>query len=791
MKRAILVGLVAMGAASAFGRMVTDFTDGWSFAREGESFAPVAIPHDWAIAGPFIPDGEGSTGKLPWKGRGTYRKTIVLGAKPKGRFFLDFDGVMARATVFVNGQPCGRGEYGYLGFRADATPYLMAGTNTVEVKCDTMALKSRWYPGGGMYRKVVQVETDPVRLDESSLRVETTDVLRKVAQMKVAFSVQNEQLTAATGTVNVALSDPKGQVVARIATRFMSDPFRPCAAEVAFPVENPRLWEMQPNAALYTLTLTLDADGSHDELTRKVGFREFRFDANEGFILNGRRIQLKGVDLHADLGPLGMAFDVGAARRQLEIMREMGANALRTSHNPPAPEVLDLCDEMGIFVWDECFDKWNATCGRGDIPLEEFVERQLRSFVRRDRIHPCVFAWSIGNEISPGKATPPGQEDWAGPIALGTTAERCARFRQVVREEDATRAVAIGSCFPDAALRGDYVALDLTGWNYRGMYNQVKAAYPNQPLLYSESASALSEFGFYADRTPTNKTDYAQGMKRVDSMDLNAAQWSDIPDREFFRMERDRFCCGEFVWTGIDYLGEPTPYADSRSSYFGICDLLGFPKDRYYLYRSHWRPEAFTLHIAPSHWNFGAKGARRMPVYVYTSAAEAELFLNGRSLGRRRKNPSAGSLDDYYSVMPRYRLMWEDVAYEPGELKTVAYDATGKVLGEKVIRTAGAPVRVVLSPEKRYGTFCAVQVSLADARGNFVPNDDRRISFSAKGCEILAVGNSDPRGYDSFKDVKSHSLKFGRAGVYMRVKPGETANLEAYAEGLASASADF
>lgn len=313
MKRAILVGLVAMGAASAFGRMVTDFTDGWSFAREGESFAPVAIPHDWAIAGPFIPDGEGSTGKLPWKGRGTYRKTIVLGAKPKGRFFLDFDGVMARATVFVNGQPCGRGEYGYLGFRADATPYLMAGTNTVEVKCDTMALKSRWYPGGGMYRKVVQVETDPVRLDESSLRVETTDVLRKVAQMKVAFSVQNEQLTAATGTVNVALSDPKGQVVARIATRFMSDPFRPCAAEVAFPVENPRLWEMQPNAALYTITLTLDADGSHDELTRKVGFREFRFDANEGFILNGRRIQLKGVDLHADLGPLGMAFDVGAA----------------------------------------------------------------------------------------------------------------------------------------------------------------------------------------------------------------------------------------------------------------------------------------------------------------------------------------------------------------------------------------------------------------------------------------------------------------------------------------------
>ena len=791
MKKSILVGLVALGAASVFGRTVTDFTDGWSFAREGAAFAPVAIPHDWAIAGPFIPDGEGSTGKLPWKGRGTYRKTIVLDSKPKGQFFLDFDGVMARATVFVNGQPCGRGEYGYLGFRADATAYLMEGTNTIEVTCDTMDLKSRWYPGGGMYRKVVQVETDPVRLDESSLRVETTDVLTGAAKVKVSLNVFNAQLSAATGTVFVALLAPDGVAAALDVVPFAAESYAAKDVELALSVANPQLWEMQPNAALYTLSLVLEAEGSSDELTRRIGFREFKFDANEGFILNGRRVQLKGVDLHADLGPLGMAFDAGAARRQLEIMQEMGANALRTSHNPPAPEVLDMCDEMGIFVWDECFDKWNATCGRGDVPLEEFVERQLRALVRRDRVHPCVFAWSIGNEISPGKATPPGQEDWAGPIALGTTAARCARFRQVVREEDATRAVAIGSCFPNAGVRGDYAALDLTGWNYRGMYDQVKAAYPNQPLLYSESASAVSEFGFYADRTPTNTTDYAQAVKRVDSMDLNASAWSDIPDREFFRMERDRFCAGEFVWTGIDYLGEPTPYADSRSSYFGICDLLAFPKDRYYLYRSYWRPEAFTLHIAPSHWNFDASGARQMPVYVYTSAAEAELFLNGRSLGRRRKDPSAGSLDDYYSVMPRYRLIWDNVAYEPGELKAVAYDAAGKVLGEKVIRTAGEPVKVVLTPEKRYGTFCAVKVTLADAQGNFVPNDDRRISFTAKGCEILAVGNSDPRGYDSFKKTDSHPLKFGRAGVFLRVRPGETAHLEARADGLAAAVAEF
>ncbi len=791
MKKVCIVGIGILGVVAAFGRTVTDFTDGWSFAKEGEAFAPVAIPHDWAIAGPFIPNGQGSTGKLPWKGRGAYRKTIVLDETPKGRVFLDFDGVMTRATVFVNSQPCGRGEYGYLGFRADATPYLMKGTNTIEVKCDTMNLASRWYPGAGMYRKVVKVETDSVRIDDYSIRVETADVMTEEARMTVKLDVRNAQLKAATGIVRAVLADPDGKVVSRDAADFNVPSYGTGAAEMTLFVKNPKLWEMQPNAALYTLTLELAADGASDELTRKVGFREFRFDADEGFFLNGRRIQLKGVDLHSDLGPLGMAFDAGAMRRQLEIMLDMGVNALRTSHNPPAPEVLDLCDEMGIFVWDECFDKWNATCGRGDIPLEEFVERQLRALVRRDRLHPCVFVWSIGNEISPGEATPPGQETWAGAVALGTTAERCARFRRVMLDEDSTRPVGIGSCFPEAVERGDYDALEISGWNYRGMYDRAKKACPKQALLYTESASALSEFGFYADRLATNKTDYAQDVKRVDSMDRNAAGWSDIADREFFRMERDRYCAGEFVWTGIDYLGEPTPYADSRSSYFGICDLLGFPKDRFYLYRAYWNPGAFTLHIAPSHWNFAKRANAALPVYVYTSADEAELFLNGRSLGRRRKNPTAGNLDDYYSVLPRYRLIWESVAWEPGELKAVAYGKNGETLGEKVIRTAGEPVKVVLSPEKRYGTFCAVQVTLADKDGNFVPNDDRRISFAAEGCEILAVGNSDPRGYDSFKKTDSHPLKFGRAGVFVRVKPGEKARLEARAEGLDPAVVEF
>ena len=794
-KTTVAVALV-LCAVLANARTRESFNDGWEFAREGEAFAPVRVPHDWAIAGPFNPKEAGHTGKLPWRGRGVYRKSLVLAENPTGRVFLDFDGVMAHGTVFVNGVACGRGRYGYLGFRADATPYLMAGTNAVEVKCDTLdGFASRWYPGAGMYRNTWIVRTDNLYIDDESLRIETERVGTNW-MVTVSGKVVSRRLRETPFAV-CAWSVPK------LGSGDISHDLRvPGFGEksfcLRFSVPNPRLWEMTDPAFLYTLHVGLEGVGDEfgdlqDELTRQIGFREFRFDPDEGFILNGKRVQLKGVDLHSDLGPLGMAFDAGAMRRQLAIMRDMGANALRTSHNCPAPEVLDLCDEMGIFVWNECFDKWNDTCGRGDEPLEEFVPRILQAWVRRDRTHPCVFAWSIGNEIPAGCATPPGQEDWAGLPSLGTSAERCARFANVVRDEDRTRPVAIGSCFPEAGLRGDYEHLDLSGWNYREMYAQVKAKYPGKPVLYSESASAFSEYGFYAASLPTNKTDYAWNGFHVDSYDYNSAKWSDIPDREFFRMERDRYCAGEFVWTGIDYLGEPSPYAGSgekasRSSYFGICDLCALPKDRFYLYRSHWNKDAFTLHIVPHHWNFPEKAGKTMPVFVYTSADEVELFVNGKSMGRRRKDPKAGDLDDYYSVLPRYRLMWMDVPYEAGEVKAVAYGKDGKALGTQVLRTAGKPVRIVLEKECTYGDLCVVRVTLADKDGNFVPNDNRRIGFAAESCEIAAVGNSDPRGMDSFKDTSSHPLCFGRAAVYLRLGgTGRGAKLRAFAESLDSA----
>ena len=803
------VAAILLPLSSSAARTVEDFNGGWEFSRDRVEWRAVDVPHDWAIEGPFDPEGEFDTGKLPWKGVGWYRKTIVMDAAPKNRrVFLDFDGVMCEGTVYVNGEACAHQLYGYLGMRADATPYLFAGKNEILVKADTTKLKSRWYPGAGIYRRVRKIETGDVYLDDRDIAVTTPEVSSERATIRVRGMATSRRGEPVEMPVLVSVASPSGAEVASARTVAKMDPYSCGEFDVSLAVLKPQLWEMKPGAALYTTRVSI-GDGL-DNVEFRTGMRSFRFDADEGFFLNGKHVQLKGVCLHSDLGILGMAFNRSAMRRELGIMQDMGANALRTSHNAPAPELLDLCDEMGIFVWDECFDKWNATCARGDEPLEEFVAAKLAEFARRDRNHPSVFVWSMGNEIAFGMACPPGQEHWAGSPALGTSAERCSRFRDAILAEDATRPVGMGCCFQVAAAKGHFAPLDITGWNYRQQYGEMRRCHPDKPLVYSESASAFSNYGYYADRLPTNKTDYAVGDLSVDSYDLNSAVWSDIPDWEFARMERDRFVAGEFVWTGVDYLGEPSPYRaldvngrkvsrseSARSSHFGICDLLCFPKDRTYLYRSYWNKDAFTLHIVPDHWTFPERKGRAFPVYVYTSADEAELFLNGRSLGRRRKDPTASLEGGYYNVMKRYRLMWEDVAYEPGEIKAVAYGADGVVLGEEVLRTAGAAKSVVLSPESAVLPACRdelvfVKVTLADADGTPVPRDSRRISFAVEGPgEIVSVGNSDPRGIDSFKDTSSHPLCNGRAGLAIRrVGAGEVV-LRASADGLAPAEFRF
>ncbi|MBR4170174.1 MAG: discoidin domain-containing protein [Kiritimatiellae bacterium] len=625
-----------------------ELATGWKFAKDptqkleaagvdfdDSGWTEVRVPHDWAIFGPFNPAEHGGSGKLPWRGVGWYRKSLTLDAAEKGKsVFLDFDGVMASPQVYVNGRLAGGWNYGYLGFRVDATPFVKFGEkNVIAVRASTLDHRSRWYPGAGIYRKVVLRFQNPAHFAYHGIQVTTPVVEKSRAVVAVKWEVENAPQDA---TVTVTI-ERNGATVAT------STPLSATVRDASLTVENPALWDVvSPNLYTAVVKLLSSTGAKLAEEHVRFGIRTIAFPvaggsltndwAANGFHLNGRRVQFKGVDLHSDLGLLGMAFNKSAMRRQLTLMKEMGANALRTSHNPPAPEVLDLCDEMGILVWDECFDKWDGTAGRrNDENLEAYVVQNLQAFVKRDRNHPSVVIWSMSNEI--------GEGDPDNPKNNGLTRARCAVFREKMRELDTTRPIGNGNIYfmsePKVLNKGIYEDLDITGWNYGACYRRVKAKYPNKPIVYSESASAFSTYGFYLNPPPDGKHTYGNDQFQVDSYDHNAGP--DIPDVEFDYMERDRYVCGEFVWTGIDYLGEPTPFAkESRSSYFGIVDLTGVPKDRYYLYRSHWNRNDETIHILP-HWNWKGREGKSVPVYVYTSGDRAELFLNGRSLGMREK----------------------------------------------------------------------------------------------------------------------------------------------------------
>ena len=773
----------------------TSLNGEWQFAKYGAGRAPasaaevlperwrtVRVPHDWAIEGPFDPYESNATGCLPSRADGWYRRKFSVSAASAaaiaagGRAYLSFDGVMARPRVYVNGRDAGGWDYGYMGFTLDVTEFVKEGENDLAVFASTRHHWSRWYSGGGIYRDVALVVKTPDSLVPGSLAITTPEATAVHAKVHVEYRLD-----------------------------------RSGAKTLDFEVEKPRRWSPD-DPYLYELEVAGERF--------RYGIRSFAFTADSGLVLNGSRLQLRGVNLHSDLGILGMAFDRDAARRQLAIMKDMGANALRTSHNAPASALLDLCDEMGFVVWDECFDRWNAFAGRRqEENLEDYCTRNLVEFVRRDRNHPSVFVWSIGNEIPLADEKDPD----------GVTRERCRLFREAVRREDATRPVGIGECFTEAITNSVLDDLDITGWNYARKYALMKRQYPAKPVVYSESASALSDYGFYANPPSGQRTGWNVAERMVDSYDHNAAPWSDIPDVEFARMEADGYCAGEFVWTGIDYLGEPTPYISwftamkgippaerARSSYFGIVDLTGVPKDRFYLYRSHWIPIAPTVHILP-HWNWAERAAKAdgrliVPVFVYGSGDEAELFLNGRSLGVRRKEavrdypldleypqddavqfvsaePGDWRTNRYYDICARYRFRWAEVPYEPGELRAVVRRG-GMDVAADVMRTAGRPVAVRLTedPYNAPGSELRfVQVDLVDERGVRDPLSSARVSFSCTGGEIAAVGNGDPRGMESFAYVKSHRLYFGKAVAAVRIGAGGEAMLTASLEGLEDA----
>jgi len=632
-----LVTRIETSSSAETVRKTINFNRDWTFSKgdhpdarladfDDSTWEAVHVPHDWAISGPFDPEADGFAAKLPWKGIGWYRKRFTLDKTSGKRFYLDFDGVMAFPQVYVNGQLAGEWDYGYTSFRIDATPFVKAGKNTIAVRADTTRHGTRWYPGAGIYRKVVLEITESVHLGHWGVYATTPQISEDNATVQVEATIENHNSATEPVSVEFSIASPAGEeVAAETVDNKLDEGTNQISTTLS--VSQPQRWDVA-SPHLYTLHTRIQK-GEHvvDERETPLGFRTYKLTADDGFHLNGRRLQIYGVNLHHDLGPLGAAFNRRAMERQLEIMQEMGVNAIRTSHNPPAPELLELCDKMGMIVWDECFDKWNHTAGRhdGQPPMEEFGERQIRSLVMRDRNHPSVVVWSIANEIS----------EVGG--HSGLSKKRVAMMRDFVLEYDDTRPVGIGHHIPEHALTDFFEPLDFVGWNYERRYGIHRERFPEKPIIYSESASTLSTRGFYDLPLPKTKIDYSD-QHQVSSYDYNSAVWSDIPDAEFKLMEQDEFVAGEFVWTGFDYLGEPTPYNRiARSSYFGIVDLCGIPKDRYYLYRSYWRPDTTTVHILP-HWNLPERVGQKVPVFVYTNGDSAELFLNDRSLGRKSKS---------------------------------------------------------------------------------------------------------------------------------------------------------
>ena len=790
----------------AEGARMEDFNWGWRFAKGAQAGAeapafddagwePVRLPHDWAIAGPYDPEGNPHTGKLPWQGEGWYRKRFDLPAADQGRrAYLDFDGVMAMPTVYVNGQRAGGWDYGYMSFRVDATALVEFGAeNVVAVHVDTRPHHSRWYPGAGIYRKVRLVLAEPVHIAHWGVFVTTPEVTATSATVRIETEVENHLAESATPTVETTLIDPAGRQVAVVQTELLVDAGAAARAVQEVSLPDPQRWDIEAPHLYRALSRILCDGGRTDGQETPFGVRTFAFTADDGFHLNGRRVQLNGVNLHHDQGPLGAAFHTRAMERQLEIMKEMGANALRTSHNPPAPEVLDLCDRMGIVVWDEVFDKWDGTATRPEqVSMAEHGRKQIPQMVRRDRNHPCVVVWSVANEVF----------DLEG----GRFEDGPGLLRQMVgfvKEVDTTRPVTIAHCVPSSALTDLDASLDVTGWNYGRRYADSRERWPNLPIIYSESASAYSTRGYYQLPHPAKKDDYPLSL-RITSYDHNTAYYSDPVDVEFALMEGDRFVAGEFVWTGFDYLGEAVPFVaegwssfgkrklskaeESRVCCFGIVDLVGIPKDRYYLYRSHWAPEKPTVHILP-HWNWPERVGQNVPVYVYTHGDSAELFVNGVSQGRRSKQPGAENAID------RYRLRWEEVVYEPGEVKAVAY-RNGQVVGEATMRTAGPPATLRLTPDRTQlqgdgYDLGYVLVEAVDAEGRLCPLAMNEVTFSVRGpVEIVGVGNGDHHFPAEF-DTDQVALFYGKAMLILRTRRDAAGAVEvaARSEGLADGQA--
>ena len=812
------VSMLVCHAEAGPSRVETSLKDGWRFHR-GEAdgaFMPgyddsgwdkVSVPHDWAITGPFSIENDlqnvqivqnmetkaslktGRTGGLPYVGVGWYRTEFSV---PDGMTAeLLFDGAMSEARVYVNGHEVCFWPYGYSPFHCDVTPYLnKSGSNVLAVRLENLPFSSRWYPGAGLYRNVHLVCTSAkAHIPVWGTFVSTPSVHKDMASVSLAISLQSDKENIDIEYYTDIIS-PEGE---KVASRRSVALYHNGDSHVQkFLVKAPKLWSPEHPYLYKALTRILVDGVVTDEYETRFGIRSIEFIPEKGFYLNGEHRKFKGVCNHHDLGPLGAAVSVPALRHQLTMLKDMGCDAVRTSHNTPAPELVSLCDEMGLMMMVEPFDEWDdAKCQNGyHRYFDEWAERDMISMLHAFRNSPSVIMWSIGNEV-PSQCTADGYKT-------------AAFLQSICHREDPTRPVTCGMDQVNCVLSNGFAAqLDIPGINYRTFrYKDCYEQLPQGLVLGSETASTVSSRGTY--HFPVEK---AFSVKHEDHQssgyDMEACNWSNIPDVDLALAEDYPWTLGQFVWTGFDYLGEPSPYDTdawpNHSSMFGIIDLASIPKDRYWLYRSIWNTESPTLHIVP-HWTWPGREGKVTPVYVYTSWPEAELFVNGVSQGRRSKlSPSApceGLQDE--ALEGRYRLMWNDVVYQKGEIRVVAYDAKGNVAASEYVRTAGKPYALRLECDRssiaRDGEDLAyVTVSVTDKDGNTVPTDTREVLASVSGAgEFRAIANGDPCSLELFHLPHMH-LFAGKLTVIVRSKANADGPilLKVNAKGLRSAEMEL
>jgi len=822
MKKTIITLLLSAAAISAFAQSQRSETilKEWEF-RKGhdieatEGWEAVSVPHDWAIYGPFdkandlqtvavVQNGEdvatektGRTGGLPYMGKGAYRRTLDIKADELDgrRHVLMFDGAMSEAQVFVNGEKVCFWPYGYNSFHCDVTEQLKVGANVVTVLLENREQSSRWYPGAGLYRKVRHITQPQVHVPVWGTCVTTPHIEKDYAVVSVRTKIEGVEKGSAV-TLRTRILDADGQEAACVTdTRLLHFG----EIEQTLTVKNPALWSPESPVMYFVETEVYTggsvdtdwdmdrpeisiADGTVpcDKVSTRFGFRTIEIIPDKGFFLNGEARKFRGVCLHHDLGPLGAAINKAALRRQLTMLKDMGCDAIRTSHNMPAEELIELCDEMGFMVMLENFDEWdvakcqngyhrffNEDSGNGMI----WAERDMINMLHHFRNHPSVVMWSIGNEV-------PSQWKPEGLVVAKWLQDICHR-------EDPTRPVTCGmDQYNAVTVNGFAEQLDVVGFNYKvDRYIPAYKLLPQRIILGSETASTVSSRGVYHFPAKLGAA-IMHDDNQSSSYDTEYCWWSNIPDNDFAADEDYDWCIGQFVWTGFDYLGEPSPYDTdawpNHSSVFGIIDLASIPKDRYYLYRSVWNRTDETLHVLP-HWNWAGREGEVTPVFVYTSYPSAELFVNGVSQGVRAKKAADGIVPCLgEKAMERFRLMWNDVTYQPGEIKVVAYDADGKAVAEKVIRTAGKASSIRLTPDREVlkadgEDLCYVNVSLVDKDGNPVPVDSRLVKVKVTGAgSFKAIANGDPTCLEPFQQPQMH-LFSGQLTVLVQAasQPGD------------------